>query len=113
MIADVADYSEMKTNRRATAIIFSAMMVGLKAGLSIGGALVSWILGSYGYIVRESLATGQEIVQPASVAEGSRLLVSIFPSIPFLLGVGLLFFYVIDKKMEVKIESELKSRRAN
>jgi Na+/melibiose symporter-like transporter len=28
MIADVADYSEWKNNRRATAIIFSAMMVG-------------------------------------------------------------------------------------
>ena len=111
MIADVADYSEMKTNRRATAIIFSAMMVGLKAGLSIGGALVSWILGLYGYLAKESVAAGQEIIQPVSVAEGSRLLVSIYPSIPFLLGVVLLFFYVIDKKMEVKIEAELKTRR--
>jgi len=111
MIADVADYSEMKTKRRATAIIFSAMMVGLKAGLSIGGALVAWILGLYGYIAKESAVVGQEIIQPASVAEGSRLLVSIYPSIPFLLGVGLLFFYVIDKKMEVKIEAELKNRR--
>jgi glycoside/pentoside/hexuronide:cation symporter, GPH family len=111
MIADVADYSEMKTNRRATAIIFSAMMVGLKAGLSIGGALVTWILGLYGYIAKESVVAGQEIIQPASVAEGSRMLVSIYPSIPFLIGVGLLFFYVIDKKMEVKIEAELKNRR--
>ena len=49
MIADVADYSEWKNNRRATAIIFSAMMVGLKGGLSIGGALVASILGYYGY----------------------------------------------------------------
>lgn len=111
MIADVADYSEMKTNRRATAIIFSAMMVGLKAGLSIGGALVSWILGMYGYLAKESAVAGQEIFQPASVAEGARLLVSIYPAIPFLLGVGLLYFYVIDKKMEVKIEAELKIRR--
>jgi Na+/melibiose symporter-like transporter len=39
------------------------------------------------------------------------MLVSIYPSIPFLLGVGLLFFYVIDKKMEVRIEMELNSRR--
>jgi Na+/melibiose symporter-like transporter len=39
------------------------------------------------------------------------MLVSIYPSIPFILGVGLLFFYVIDKKMEVKIEMELKARR--
>jgi len=111
MIADVADYSEWKTNRRATAIIFSAMMAGLKAGLSIGGALVAWILGLYGYIAKESGVAGQEIIQPHSVAEGARLLVSIYPSIPFLLGAGLLFFYVIDKKMEVNIEAELTSRR--
>jgi len=38
--------------------------------------------------------------------------VSIYPSIPFLIGVGLLFFYVIDKKLEVEIETELKARRA-
>jgi glycoside/pentoside/hexuronide:cation symporter, GPH family len=111
MIADVADYSEWKTNRRATAIIFSAMMVGLKAGLSIGGALVAWILGLYGYVAKESGVAGQKIIQPESVAEGSRLLVSIYPSIPFLIGVGLLFFYAIDKKKEVEIEAELKDRR--
>jgi len=111
MIADVADYSEWKTNRRATAIIFSAMMVGLKAGLAIGGALVAWILGVYGYIAKEGAVAGQEIIQPESVAQGAKMLVSVFPSIPFLLGVGLLFFYFIDKKMEVKIETELKERR--
>lgn len=111
MIADVADYSEWKSNRRATAIIFSAMMVGLKAGLSIGGALVAWILGLYGYISKESGIPGQEIIQPDSVADGARMLVSVFPSIPFLIGFGLLFFYVIDKKMEIKIETDLKIRR--
>jgi len=111
MIADVADYSEWKTNRRATAIIFSAMMVGLKTGLSIGGALVAWILSLYGYNPKQSAIAGQAIVQPDTVAAGAKMLVSIYPSIPFLLGVGLLFFYVIDKKMEVKIEMELKARR--
>lgn len=111
MIADVADFSEWKTNRRATAIIFSAMMVGLKAGLSVGSALVTWILGLYGYIAIESGVAGQEIIQPASVADGARLLVSVYPSIPFLIGFGLLFFYIIDKKMEVKIEEDLKIRR--
>ena len=111
MIADVADYSEWRTNRRATAIIFSAMMVGLKTGLSIGGALVAWILGLYGYIPKQSAVAGQAIIQPDTVAAGAKMLVSIYPSIPFLLGVGLLFFYVIDKKMEVKVEMELKVRR--
>ncbi|MBW8243533.1 MFS transporter [Muricauda oceani] len=111
MIADVADYSEWKTNRRATAIIFSAMMVGLKGGLSIGSALVAWILGLYDYITKEAAVAGVETVQPQSAIEGTRLLVSIYPAIPFLIGVGLLFFYEINKKMELQIENDLKERR--
>ncbi len=68
MIADVADYSEWKNNRRATAIIFSAMMVGLKVGLSVGSALVSSIIGHYGYISTEGT---QNVVQPETVAAGA------------------------------------------
>ena len=116
MIADVADYSEWKNNRRATAIVFSAMMVGLKGGLSIGSALLTWILGAYGYITKEAAdAAGiasDMIVQPESAIEGTRMLVSIFPSIPFLIGSGLLFFYAINKRMEIQIETELEQRRA-
>ena len=107
MIADVADFSEWKTNRRATAIIFSAMMVGLKGGLSIGSALLTRILGLYNYIPQS------DTVQAESAILGTKMLVSIYPAIPFLLAVALLFFYEIDKKMEVKLEAELKERRAN
>ena len=105
MIADVADYSEWKNNRRATAIIFSAMMVGLKLGLSIGGALVASILGSYGYVPN---SVGE---QTESAILGTKMLVSVFPSIPFLVAAALLFFYVIDKKMEEKIEQDLLKKR--
>ncbi|AOZ99826.1 MFS transporter [Flavobacterium commune] len=105
MIADVADYSEWKNNRRATAIIFSAMMVGLKAGLSIGGALTTSLLGYFNY-------TPNSLEQSATAINGIKLLVSVFPAIPFMIGVGLLFFYEINKKMEVQIESDLKGRRA-
>jgi len=108
MIADVADYSEWKNNRRATAIIFSAMMVGLKVGLSIGSSLVSSIIGHYGYISSEG---AENVIQPGTVATGAKMLVSIFPSIPFFLSCGLLFFYKINKKMEVQIEQDLKERR--
>lgn len=111
MIADVADYSEWKNGRRATAIIFSAMMVGLKAGLSIGGALVAWILGVYGYVNKESVAVGQEIIQPDTISTAARLLVSVYPAIPFFVGVTLLFFYIINKKLEARIENELFARR--
>lgn len=106
MIADVADYSEWKTNRRATAIIFSAMMVGLKGGLSIGSALVTGILGSYGY-------SAELPIQSDSAIMGTKMLVSIYPAIPFLVGTALLFFYEIDKQKEIKIENDLKERRTN
>lgn len=106
MIADVADYSEWKNNRRATAIIFSAMMVGLKGGLSIGSALVASILNSYHYIPNNNGA------QPASAVAGIKMLVSIYPSIPFLLTAALMLAYAINKKMEVQIEGELKKRRS-
>ncbi|WP_435132318.1 MFS transporter [Formosa sp. A9] len=111
MVADVADFSEWRNNRRATAIIFSAMMVGLKGGLSIGSALLTWILGKYGYVTKESVANAQDIIQPEQAIYGTKLLVSIYPAIPFLLVVGLLFFYEINKKMEVDIEADLKERR--
>ncbi len=108
MIADVADYSEWKNNRRATAIIFSAMMVGLKVGLSIGSSLVALIIGKYGYISSEGNVNA---VQPETVATGARMLVSVFPSIPFFIACGLLLFYKINKKMEVQIEKDLAERR--
>ncbi|OWW24723.1 MFS transporter [Zobellia sp. OII3] len=111
MIADVADFSEWKNNRRATAIIFSAMMVGLKGGLSIGSALVTAILGAYNYVSKEAAVVGEAIVQPESAIQGTRMLVSIYPAIPFLLGIGLLFFYEINKEKETLIEEELKKRR--
>ena len=107
MIADVADYSEWKNNRRATAIIFSAMMVGLKLGLTIGSSLVTKILDYYGYDANSLSGQASEAIL------GTKLLVSIFPAIPFLLGVGLLFSYEINKDMETQIELELKQRRNN
>lgn len=107
MIADVADYSEWKNNRRATAIIFSAMMVGLKLGLTIGSSLVTKFLDYYGYDAYSVSGQGSEAIL------GIKLLVSIYPAIPFLLGVGLLFFYEINKTMETDIELDLKQRRNN
>lgn len=104
MIADVADYSEWKNNRRATAIVFSAMIFGLKAGLSVGGALVAGILAAYNYDVN---LTNQ---LPETV-NGIKLSMSVYPTITFLAGVACLFFYEINKRMELQIEKDLSDRR--
>jgi GPH family glycoside/pentoside/hexuronide:cation symporter len=104
MIADVADYSEWKNNRRATAIVFSAMILGLKFGLAVGGALVAKLLDVYGYVPDAP-------VQSTGVVEGVKLSISIYASIPFLICCVILFFYEINKQMETRIETELAQRR--
>ncbi|MEL7588436.1 MAG: MFS transporter [Prolixibacteraceae bacterium] len=104
MIADVADYSEWKNNRRATAIIFSAMIFGLKAGLSIGGALVAGILAFHGY-------DEQLVVQSTEAINGIKLSLSVYPTLTFGVSVACLFFYEIGKKKEVLIQQELMARR--
>ena len=104
MIADVADYSEWKNNRRATAIIFSAMILGLKFGLAVGGALVAKILDVYGYVRGAA-------EQSAEVVTGIKLAISLYAAIPFFICCALLFFYEINKAMETRIETELGARR--
>ena len=105
MIADVADYSEWKNNRRATAIIFSAMIFGLKIGLSVGGALGAALLAKYGYVAEVSHQT-------ESTVSGIKMSVSIYPCLVFIAGVVLLSGYKINKKMELTIEKDLKERRS-
>lgn len=103
MMADVADFSEWKTGRRATGIVFSAIVFGLKAGLGFGGAIVGWLLGSYGYVAN-AMQTRQSL-------SGIRLTSSVYASIPFFLAVICLFFYRIGKREEIEITTELAARR--
>lgn len=106
MIADVADYSELKTHRRATGIIFSAMIFGLKAGLSIGGALVAGILALFNY--DEQLS-----VQSAETVRGIKLSMGLFPALTLLVAVVAILFYEIGKNKEMEIERVLAGRRSN
>ena len=58
MMADVADYSDWKLNRRSTAIVFAGIVIGLKVGLALGGALSGLLLKWYNYV--PSPSTGPE-----------------------------------------------------
>jgi len=103
MIADVADFGEWKTGRRATGITFSATTFGLKMGLSVGGALAGWLLTYFGYVA------GAE--QTEFALKGIRWMMSIIPAIPFFIGVAILFLYKIDKRTEIQMTEELVERR--
>ena len=50
MLADAADYSEWKSGRRATGLIYSAATFGQKTGAAVGASLILLIIQAAGYI---------------------------------------------------------------
>lgn len=103
MFADVVDYSEWKTGRRATGVIYATILFGLKAGLSMGGAIAGWLLSIYGYQAN--------MAQTAHALLGIRLTVSVYPAIFFGIVIACLCFYKIDKRLNLQIQDELAERR--
>jgi Na+/melibiose symporter-like transporter len=103
MIADVADYSEWKSSRRATGFMYAGILFALKAGLSLGGALSAWIIDAYGYV--------PNVAQTEQALLGIRLGTSVYPAV--LLGIVLvcLALYPIGKALGVQIQTELEERR--
>jgi Na+/melibiose symporter-like transporter len=103
MIADVADYSEWKTSRRATGFMFAGVLFALKAGLSLGGALSAWIIDAFGYV--------PNAVQSERALLGIRLGASVYPAIAMALGLVCLASYKIGKQLNIQIHEELAERR--
>jgi GPH family glycoside/pentoside/hexuronide:cation symporter len=103
MIADVADYSEWKTSRRATGFMYAGILFALKAGLALGGALSAWVIGAYGYV--------PNVAQSAEALLGIRLSASVYSAIPFALGLACLVVYPIGRQLNLKIAAELETRR--
>ncbi len=104
MYADTADYSEWKTGRRATGLVFSASSMSQKFGWTIGGAMAGWLLGYYGFKAN--------VVQTVEAQNGIRMMLSFFPAIGTLLGAFFMFIYPLSEKAMEKISSELAERRA-
>ena len=103
MIADVADYGEWKTGRRATATVTAAVVFALWAGLALGGALAGWLFSSYGYVPNAS--------QTARSLLGIRMTASVYASLGFAATAGCLLFYAITKEANRKIADDLDERR--
>jgi sugar (glycoside-pentoside-hexuronide) transporter len=103
MIADVADYGEWKTGRRASATVTSAVVVGLWAGLALGGGIAAWLFSFYGYV--------PNVMQTAHALMGIRLTASVYAGLAFVLTLVCLFFYPITKDFNLQIADELAERR--
>jgi Na+/melibiose symporter-like transporter len=104
MFADVADYSEWRTGRRATGIVFATIGFALKAGLSIGAYLLLSLLAGYGYQANAA--------QSAEALEGIRTCASLIPAGMFAVCTLLLLGYRINKRLTFQIADDLAQRRA-
>ncbi|RPI02787.1 MAG: MFS transporter [Calditrichaeota bacterium] len=103
MYADTADYSEWKSGRRATGLVFSAASFAQKMGYTIGGALAGWLLAYYGFKAN--------VVQTEATQNGIRLLISIIPAVGSALAAFTALFYTLDEPFMKKIENELTLRK--
>jgi len=103
MLADAADYSEWKTSRRATGLVFSAGTLSMKFGTGVAGALTGWLLMLFGYTAN--------VAQTAQALFGIRLLISVFPAVAALLLIIVVRFYPLDEAHLREIEQDLAERR--
>jgi len=102
MYADTADFSQWRTGRRATAMIFSAAAFAQKLGGALAGAMIGWMLASLGYVANQ--------VQTGASEQGIILLMTLIPAIFAALAVPLIYFYPLDDKQLKKLQDELLSR---
>ena len=105
MYGDVSDYSEWKTGRRSTGLIFSSSSMSQKIGWTIGGAISGWLLAAYGF---EANA-----VQTTESLMGIRLMISVYAGIGALLSVAFMYFYPLDEQYMQGISAQLDEARIN
>lgn len=104
MLADSADYSEWKTGRRSTGLVFSAATFAQKAGWGIGGALAGWLLALFNFTPNAE--------QSETAITGIKLMISIVPGILYMSCSIFLFFYPINKKMALQMQEDLEKRKS-
>ncbi|MFT2092490.1 MFS transporter [Paraglaciecola sp. 2405UD69-4] len=100
MYADTADYSQWKTGRRATAMVFSAAAFAQKLGGALAGAMIGWMLSSLGYVANQSQNAGSE--------QGIVLLMTLIPAGFAILAVFVVRFYTLDEAQMKNLHKELK-----
>lgn len=105
MYADIADFSEWKTGRRATGLIFSSSSMSQKMGWTLGGAVTGWMLALYGFEANVS--------QTEEAKSGIRMMLSFIPAAGALLSALFIWFYKLDDAFMIKINKELSEKRNN
>lgn len=106
--ADIADYSEWKTGRRATGLVFAAATFSHKLGGAIGGAIPGWCLASYGFVSPIDGITQQQ--SPATI-NGIIAMMSIFPAIITGAAALVILLYPLNRRRLAEIQVDLDARK--
>jgi Na+/melibiose symporter-like transporter len=104
IFADCADYSEWKTGRRFTGIVFATIGFALKAGLALGSAGLLWILAGF-FNYNTQFPSAPEAVH------GYRVCVGIVVGILFAICTVFLSCYKLNKRLTIQMVDELTERR--
>ncbi len=104
MYADIVDYQELRTGRRATGLIFSSSSMSQKMGWAFGAALTGWLLAAFGY-------NQDAVIQPESAILGVRLMLSWLPAASCVLAIIGMMFYPLSEKRVKDVTIELEKRR--
>lgn len=103
MYADTADYSELRTGRRSTAMVFAAAAFSQKLGGALAGASIGAVLTYAGYQAN--------VAQTAESNQGIVLLISIIPGFFALLSALCILLYKLTETQMAQIHLELAERR--
>jgi GPH family glycoside/pentoside/hexuronide:cation symporter len=104
LYADTADYSEWKTGRRATGLVFSASIMSTKIGWAVGSMVAAFILDQTGFVAN--------VVQNIDVQNGLKAMMSTIPvAVGAIALIILAFFYKLDEPTMKKVKEELDARR--
>jgi GPH family glycoside/pentoside/hexuronide:cation symporter len=104
MLGDAADYSEYKNGRRATGLVYSAGSFATKFGGGIAGAIIGFVLGSYGY-------NGQDAQAIQGAIPGITMLMSWVPAVIAILAAVVMIIYPLTQSKLDLITHELNTRR--
>jgi glycoside/pentoside/hexuronide:cation symporter, GPH family len=104
MYADTADYSEYKTGRRATGLIFSASGMSQKLGWTISSSLGLYLLDHYSFQANTE--------QTPETLRGIINLVTMIPAACCILAAVIMCIYPINVKRTQEIDESLKISRA-
>ncbi len=102
-MANAADYGEWKFGRRITGLSYSGNLFALKMGMAVAGAAVGFSLGLFGY---QAGVTAQTRWRQWELG-----LLTLGPSLSYLLLWWLARFYKLDDKMMQTIQRELSMRQ--